>query len=805
MKNTIDTSAKTSLFGGFKKHLLSTCLTGALAVGLLSSGAAFASPDLIQQSTKAQVSHTAISLGTPASFLQDLDVEGKSLAFAKDSSKQKIFKLINNLGEDFIVEAHDFSLEKDGTLSMSGSAVGYKNSKFIMQGNDDKVYGWLILEDANKAFEYTTENGQLMVDEIAITDVRPICEFKRVDGFDFEHQHEHSYEGILERSSDAFDKSVNAGKVEPHIGAYNGEDVSRLESKPGSSYVLLLDTSRIMNGNTPTDRTPENLYITWQIVAASFSMFDINVTTDRSVYDQAAPSKRGGGTLYTQSGRSSCHFAFGTSTFCTLYKESDAYGQGRIAAHEYGHLFHLAHDGGAPGGEYHQGLADFEWVPVMGNIWFGTSWNNALYQWSKGEYSGASNREDDFNIITSFVPYKADDAVGARDLTIDSSGGVSASQNYGQIERNTDSDSFTFHIGEQGGSANLTIDRIEHIGGGMLDVQATLRNGSGSVVAQSNKSVNRSASISTSLSPGSYTLVISGGAEGTASHGFTKYSSLGYYGIEGTITGVDGGGSGTEIPGTPSGLQATSVTGDSFVFSWDDTLWATSYNVQHSTDGASTWTNLGDTSVSSMNISNLSGTDHWVRVNASSQFGSSSYSNSLYVRLADVVTAPSTPTGLSSSNVTSSSFTASWNNVSGATNYDLQLWQGAWVSAGSTSSNSYNLTGLSGQDQWVRVRATNSAGNSSYSNYIYVQLQSAGCTVAPSVPSGLSGNSSQINWNSVSGATGYDVQYWLGYWANHGSTSATSYNLGLSGTQYVRIRAKNSCGSSNYSSWIRVD
>jgi hypothetical protein len=39
----------------------------------------------------------------------------------------------------------------------------------------------------------------------------------------------------------------------------------------------------------------------------------------------------------------------------------------------------------------------------------------------------------------------------------------------GQIERNTDTRHFTFTIGASGGQVNLTIDRTEHIGGGMLD------------------------------------------------------------------------------------------------------------------------------------------------------------------------------------------------------------------------------------------------------------------------------------------------------------------------------------------------
>jgi PKD repeat protein len=294
-----------------------------------------------------------------------------------------------------------------------------------------------------------------------------------------------------------------------------------------------------MSNGIPHDVSKEFVWTTWQIVAASLSMFDVNVTTNQSVYNNAAPSRRGGGTLYRQTGRSSCAFAFGTSTFCTLYKETDAYGQGRTAAHEFGHLLHLHHDGGAPGGEYHQGIADFQWMPIMGNYWFANSWGQALYQWSKGEYSGASNQQDDFAIMQRYIPFKGDDIPSSKPLAVDANGDVSGDNNHGQIARNTDTDSFTFTIGASGGHAKFTIDRSEHIGGAMLDVQAYIKNSNGATVAQSNKNVNRSASFDRDLSAGNYTLEISGGAEGTPNHGFSKYSSLGYYTISGRISGAD--------------------------------------------------------------------------------------------------------------------------------------------------------------------------------------------------------------------------------------------------------------------------
>lgn len=844
---------------------------------------------------------TALVVGTPAAFLQKTGVKNVAeeqinlnLTYNNTQSSRvpARFTLMDNLGNEIEVIADNFLVEVDGTLSIDGKVEGLSDSEFILQGNEERVYGWLILRDRDIAYEYTTVEGQLVVSEIEITDVHPIC--------DFQH---HNLIGANSGKSFAF---PSAAASSSHIGTYPGTHVGQLESRPGSSYVILIDTSKVMSNGVPYDVSKEFIWTTWQIVAASFSMLDVNVTTNRDVYNNAAPSKRGGATMYRQTGRSSCHFAFGTSTFCTLYKESTAYGQGRIAAHEIGHLLHLAHDGGAPGGEYHNGISAYQWVPVMGNIWMGTNWNHALYQWSKGEYSGASNREDDFAKMNTFIPFKADDIAGTKALVVSSNGTVSGANNTGQIERNTDSDSFSFNIGASGGRINLTIDRTEHIGGGMLDVQAYIKDSAGNIVAQSNKSVNRSAAFNQDLATGNYTLEITGGAEGTPSNGFSKYSSVGYYAIEGSITG-GGSGGGDVTPSITNLANGATLSGSSQLFNWNaGTATAFKFSAGSSqgadnyyndntqitgsshtvtglpTDGSTvhitfhylmngTWSKLyytylakndnagGELGVTSpvdgatltgasqtftwnpgqatgfwfyagssrgaqdyyRNPSQLSGTSH--TVTGLPTDGSTVYitfhhlSNGSWSQLHYTYTAanngggctaaPATPNKPVNTANSSTGFTADWNSVSGATSYGVQLWvnDSAWQTVGTATQSEYAFTGLAaGSTQYVRVRATNSCGSSNYSQWSSVSLSGGGCTSAPAVPSGLSGSSQTISWGAVSGATRYDVQYWTGVWTNRGSTSATSYNLGLSGTQYVRVRAANSCGNSNYSGWVTV-
>ena len=60
----------------------------------------------------------------------------------------------------------------------------------------------------------------------------------------------------------------------------------------------------------------------------------------------------------------------------------------------------------------------------------------------------------------------------------------------------------------------------------------------GTIVSSSNLAKNRSAEfVNVASAAGTYSLVIQGGAELTPQTGFSTYSSLGYYAMEGSLTG----------------------------------------------------------------------------------------------------------------------------------------------------------------------------------------------------------------------------------------------------------------------------
>ena len=233
--------------------------------------------------------------------------------------------------------------------------------------------------------------------------------------------------------------------------------------------------------------------------------------------DAADARNRGKACISDEDGRSTCVVnAFGTSRCCTVYNKGSGYYQGNTTAHELGHLMGLDHDGSSST-EYFGGFSSFKWVPMMGDSVPKTSWGaQALFQWSKGEYSGANNTEDDLAIITRNLPYREDDIPDSKALVIASGGQVSSVDNRGQIARNTDSDTFRFTIGSGGGRATLVIDRIEVIGGAYLDVDAEIQNGSGTRVAQSNDSAARTAKFDVSLPAGRVQLDHQGRRRGDA-------------------------------------------------------------------------------------------------------------------------------------------------------------------------------------------------------------------------------------------------------------------------------------------------
>jgi MYXO-CTERM domain-containing protein len=460
--------------------------------------------------------------------------------------------------------------EGSNWFSMIGRAADADSSKFMLKGNERGVYGWLVYPEQDLAYEYTTSaEGVVQVEQVPVTKIFAVCNVP-------EGAHEPATEADEAATVARLEVPARAAKpFPPHVGKYPGGDVRKLQSRPDATKVWYIDITDTMNGDTPKDpQSKEDVFRTWAITAATMYPFNVNVTTDAEVYEKAGV-ENSGCTEMIQEGigdRSGCGLGtFGSRSCCQNHVYGNAYGTGRIVNHEAGHGWGLRHDGGDDGGEYFNGFDEFEWTPLMGNVWPGDRWDEALFQFSKGQYESATNDEDDFEVINESIDYVEDDIPQTTTLTLDGAT-VARTSNWGQIHRNTDSDTWTFKVGSAG-HATLKIDRLEDKGGGMLDVDATLVDSTGKELAHDNPKAARYANIDVALAPGDYKLVLKGGAEGDLMEGFPNYSSVGLYYIEGTISGGvssgggtggmagASGGGGTGSGGTGSGGTAGAVNG----------------------------------------------------------------------------------------------------------------------------------------------------------------------------------------------------------------------------------------------------
>lgn len=492
----------------------------------ISAGAFAQVPSAPSAATPGQ----SVEIGTAETLL-------KGLAAQRANPRSMMAHAIK--GNSVATNIRDY-YEKNGVVSITGTAADTPDSVFMMKGSKKKVYGYLLKYDTKKAFEYTTDAaGKVWLTEVPITKIVP--------DFDPEFRDKRT-SAMLAMAVSHPVYSPMALRQARHIGPYQNEDVTQLQSKPGSPYVFYLNISAVMSGSTPLNGvTKENMYRAWQSMADQYSMLNMNVTTSRAVYDAARAANQlrtGIINFVNQDGRSYAPLhSFGTTAAGTLFRNPSSgfdygYGIGMTGAHEVGHQMGMNHDRGGSGGEYFEGIAAYQWGPIMGNYWMGGGWANQLFTWSRGEYNTASNFEDDLRIMTvdEQVPYAADDNATSKALVFGAGGAINPGNNFGQIERNTDTDTFTFSTTGTS-TLNLRIDPLEYLR--MLDVDATIYNAANAVVARSNLAVNRSAQFTNlSLPAGSYRLVVRGGAEGTPANGFSNYSSLGFYGMKGTLTGA---------------------------------------------------------------------------------------------------------------------------------------------------------------------------------------------------------------------------------------------------------------------------
>ncbi|MDF9832029.1 hypothetical protein M2103_000233 [Ereboglobus sp. PH5-5] len=360
-------------------------------------------------------------------------------------------------------------------------------------------------------------------------------------------------------------------------------------SRPGSTKVLFLDFGGGLIENTAWNKSYEvNLYRAlpynidgdsttfneqeqdnivkiWERVSEYFSAFDVDVTTEKP----AVFTRTTGRVLITRSndanGRKMPAAAdgadgvaifqrFGWLGYETDYSPAFIYYDklnsinadiAYATAHEFGHNLGLSHDG--PG--YQTNSDDFgyypghgagatSWGTIMGNA-YNTNRRN-VYQWSKGEYYSANNKEDDLMIIEGKFGYRGIIAATTRAAALPLTTGDDGILGASGLIRNADEP----HYYGINLSAPGTIDfslypaRVSGTGTiiGSTDLKLEILDSSGNLNSSNDSPTLTHATLSRQLTAGQWYLRITSGSTGnphansiSSRTGYTAYGSIGQY------------------------------------------------------------------------------------------------------------------------------------------------------------------------------------------------------------------------------------------------------------------------------------
>ena len=338
----------------------------------------------------------------------------------------------------------------------------------------------------------------------------------------------------------------------------------KLNSYPAAKATIYLDfdgqgvRGTAWNWDGPIDAAPSGFSaqaITeiFNRVAEDYRIFNLNITTDSTVYFKAPAATRMrmiitptwewygrkvGGATYVGS------FNWGDDTPGWVFSgllSNNVKSVAECVSHEAGHTLGLQHQSTWNGScvktlEYAEGMGSGQigWAPIMG-----VGYSKNLTTWTIGTSSkGCDKIQNDIDVIVKSNTFglRSDEHVstlsGATPVTLMGSEFAAT----GIINTQDDRDVFTFQVNS---SANFRINaNPQSIGpgneGANLDIKVSLLNHKGDTVGRYNPAELLNAGVDSNLSVGTYYLVV----DGVGNANLSKYGSLGYYAVTGSINQV---------------------------------------------------------------------------------------------------------------------------------------------------------------------------------------------------------------------------------------------------------------------------
>jgi hypothetical protein len=259
------------------------------------------------------------------------------------------------------------------------------------------------------------------------------------------------------------------------------------------------------------------------------------------------------------------------------------------------------------------------------------------------------------------------------------------------------------------------------------------------------------------------------------------------------------------LPTAPSNLTATAASSTQVNLVWkDNSSNETGFKIERKTGSNGTWAQIATVAANALSYSNTglsAGTTYLYRVRATNTAGDSAYSNE--VSVTTPVSLPTAPSNLTATAASSIQVNLVWkDNSSNETGFKIERKTGSngtWAQIGTPAGNlvSYSDTGLTASTTYVyRVRATNTGGDSAYSNEVSVTTPAS----PPTAPSNLTATAvspTQVNlawtdnsdnemsfkierktgsagtWAQIGTAAANALSY-----SNTGLTASTTYEIG---------------------------